>query len=631
MCGIVSIVSCNRKISEKRLTGAMDRLSHRGPESEGTWLSEDGKTGLGHRRLSIVDLVTGRQPIANETGSIQVVVNGMFYDFYRIRNELAAKGHKFRTTSDSEIVIHLYEEYGIGCLTHLRGEFSFILWDERKKELFAARDRFGIKPLIYTEKDECLYMASEIKALFGAGIAAEWDKESLYQHIFVSLNQDRTLFNGINQVPPGHYLLYKGGRKKVLKYWDFNYPSEEETKELNEIENIKQLNAAIETSVKLRLDADVPVGCYLSGGIDSSAVAGIAVGQYALPLDVFTICFETAAFNEEHIAKQTSEKIGSRFNPVFVSNDDVISHFRDAVCSFEMLAENTHWVAKYLLSRHVKSKGLKTVLAGEGGDEVFAGYDFLVPEFTAPVRSESVDYQLSELICRKFENEGFPVEITRLEALNRKLGCVPVFLKNLADKRLGFKAILNDDVTKRFNKKNPFDVFIDQFDCERQIVSRHRVKKSLYLWNKSVFPNYILAAERLDMAHAVDLRLPLLDHKVVEFAAKLPPSLLLKNKREKHALREAVRPYITDTVYSRKKHAFIAPHSTVKNGSGLYEMVQDELRSTSMDAIDIFDRKKTTGLLDKLPDLDDYLRLLMEPVLLMMLSACVLHKKYMTA
>lgn len=630
MCGIITIFSTAGPIDKQRLQAACDHLRHRGPDAEGIWIADHQRVGLGHRRLSIVDLTTGNQPIANEDNTIHIVANGMFYDFHRIRSELQQSGHVFRTASDSEIALHLYEQHGIDCLQYLRGEFAFILWDDTQQRLLAARDRFGIKPLVYSHNGDTLCLASEAKALFAAGIPAKWDMDAFFQHLFVCLPQDKTLFEGILQVPPGHYLVADSKGYTVNAYWDLDYPADSDlTIEYDGTRHITELSAALDDAVKLRLAADVPVGCYLSGGIDSSAVSGMAVGHYANPIDAFTICFDTDAFNEEKVAQKTCFKLGARFNPIHMGNHDITEHFADTICAFEMLAENAHWVARYLLSRHVHEKGLKTVLAGEGGDEIFGGYEFLRREMlngaaNPPEQQDSSARHIDALLSQSHlaAHSFSPQYITET------IGFTPFFLQDLAKNRRVFSTILHPDVLNHFKTRNPFETFLRQFDPERTLHGRHRMHQALYLWSKSVFPNYILAAEKLDMAHAVDVRLPILDHHVFAQVKQIPPTVLMKNGVEKSVLRETARPYITPTVYRRKKHAFIAPHLMLKQSDLFYTYAQDMLRGSLPDDIGIFDGRAIRNMLDGLFGLDDYLRLIIEPVLLMTLSACILHERY---
>ena len=304
MCGIVAIYSAREPIRTDAVQRATLRLTHRGPDGQQTWLSADRRVGLGHARLSIIDLATGAQPIAGEDEALQIVVNGEFYDFERTQRDLEGRGHRLRTRSDSEIALHLYEDHGTACLHRLRGEFAFALWDGPNDTLFAARDRFGIKPLYYAVHRGTLHLASEIKALLAAGVPARWDRAAFFQaNHFLGTPPDRTFFEGIYPVPPGHYLLASGGQVRLIRYWDFDYPAAVDARAASpDAEYAERFRHALDEAIRLRLRADVPVGCYLSGGLDSCAVLGLAAAQRSEPIRAFTLTFDRADYDEGAIA-----------------------------------------------------------------------------------------------------------------------------------------------------------------------------------------------------------------------------------------------------------------------------------------------------------------------------------------
>jgi asparagine synthase (glutamine-hydrolysing) len=335
MCGITAYFSDQRPMNGETLRIATWRLGHRGPDGQGQWLASDGLVGLGHARLSIIDLTTGDQPLTNENERLHLVVNGEFYDFERIRRELRQRGHVVRTGSDSEIALHLYEELGPQCLHQLRGEFAFVLWDEANRMLFAARDRFGIKPLFYSVHQGVLYLASEVKALFAAGDPGQWDPSAFYQaHTFsFVLPGERTLFAGIHQVPPGHYLLATPVSLAIHRYWDFDYPTAEKTPTIGEREATERFRGILDEAVRLRLRADVPVAAYLSGGIDSCAVLGLAAPHRSDPIHAFTLTFDQADYDESDIAREMAERAGAEFVPIPISQADLAEAFPDAISS----------------------------------------------------------------------------------------------------------------------------------------------------------------------------------------------------------------------------------------------------------------------------------------------------------
>src|SRR6266436_485506 len=304
MCGIVAMFSRRDPVSPAIMQRATQSLYHRGPDGQRHWIGADRRVALGHARLSIIDLTTGDQPIANEDESLRVVVNGEFYGYETIQKELEGAGHKLRTRSDSEIALHLYEDLGAHCLHRLRGEFAIVLWDSINRTIFAARDRFGIKPLFYAFHEGALYFASEVKALFAAGIPARWNGESVYHSLEFGGDQTRTLFEGIFQIPPGHYMVATDKGMQLSRYWDFDYPKAvDAAPSRTDAEYAEEFRYALEEAVRIRLRADVPVGCYLSGGIDSCAIVGLAARHHPEPIRAFTLRFDRPEYDEGEVAR----------------------------------------------------------------------------------------------------------------------------------------------------------------------------------------------------------------------------------------------------------------------------------------------------------------------------------------
>src|SRR2546428_1105473 len=364
MCGIVAIFSPHTPIAAGVLETATKSLRHRGPDGQRYWIAPDARVGLGHARLSIIDLATGDQPIANEDEKFQIIVNGEFYGYEAIQNELEQAGHRLRTRSDSEIALHLYEDFGAHCLQRLRGESAVVLWGGKNRTLFAARDRFGIKPLFYAFHGGTLYLASEVKALFAAGVPARWDTESVYHSGGIGGHQMRTLFEGIYQVPPGHYMIATDKHVQLSQYWDFNYPRANDVRpHRSYAEYAEEFRRTFEEAVRLRLRADVPVGCYLSGGIDSCAVLGLAARHHQGPVRAFTLTFDRPEYDEGEIAKEMTAKAEAEFFPIPIRQDDLAVVLTDAILQSERLCGNAHGVAKYLLSPSVGEAGFKVVLS----------------------------------------------------------------------------------------------------------------------------------------------------------------------------------------------------------------------------------------------------------------------------
>jgi asparagine synthase (glutamine-hydrolysing) len=634
MCGILAIVSECAPVTSEILERSLRSLSHRGPDGAGYWIAADGRAGLGQARLSIMDVSRFDQPISNEDGSCRAVVNGEFYGFESIRQALQSRGHRFRTLCDSEIVLHLYEDLGERCLEELRGEFAFILWDERKRKLLAARDRFGIKPLFYAEIGNVLYLGSEAKALFAAGVPARWDRRSVFQNMFLCADQQATVFQGVKQVPPGHYLLASSGPHRLIQYWDIDYPVKK-IRRSNKSESgyIEEFQSRIVESVRMRLRSDVRVGCYLSGGVDSSSVLGIANAYSDDAIPAFSVSFDHPDFDEVATARSTAAYTGAPFTAVAATQSDCADHFADAVWAGEMIHFNGHGAARFLLSREVQRSGYKVVLAGEGADELVAGYDFsyeALQRSTAPTgKLQSWTRLLKALFRRQTETDRFIAKVSPwLGRMCRMLGVTPDLLQVLANKLATLEGLLHSGFAHDFRDRDPYGEFIGSFNRRASLAGREPVHQLLYIWMKSVFVNYVLGAERIDMAHAVEVRLPFLDHKLFEFARSIPPALLLKNGRRKYILREAVKPFVTENVYRGHKQPFFAPPSTVGRGNRLHELLQDTLRGPQFAAVPFFDRTAVTALLDGLENSDESKRAGMDPLLFMLASITILQTSY---
>jgi asparagine synthase (glutamine-hydrolysing) len=636
MCGIVAAVSRRSDVSPAALHRATRKLHHRGPDAQRVWVDPRCRAGLGHARLSIIDLMTGDQPIASENDQLHLVANGEFYDFERIRSELERQGHAFHTRSDSEIALHLFEEQGARSVHSLRGEFAYAIWDQRDGVLFAARDRFGIKPLYYTVHNGTFYLASEVKAFAEFGVPLRWDRDTLYDIHFVTHSPDRSLFEGIYQVPPGSYLVTDGDNVRVTQYWDWNYPLKQDTVvPADPREHIERFQHEFEEAVRLRMRADVPVACYLSGGIDSCSVLGFASRLASQPVRAYTLSFDHADYDEGAIAEAQARLSGAEFCRIDIRSEHMADHFADAVYHAERPFANSHVVAKYLLSRAVRDSGIKVVLTGEGSDEILAGY----PHFRRDAvmyGSDELDAAtkmqlLSQLEASNRVSAGIlmPQPGTRIESVRQALGYVPSQLETWAQIGASLLTVVSDDFTTAYAGRDTYRLLMDCLDVERQMAGRDVVNQSLYVWAKTMLPNYILSnlGDRMEMAHSVEGRLPFLDHHVVEAVAQMPVAMKINGMTEKWVLREAARPVITDTVYRRQKHPFMSPPSTVQQGGKLFAMLQDTLRSGLLDGPGIYDRRKVTGMLDALPSMDAASRTRMDPMLMWMTSLCLLHER----
>ena len=641
MCGIVALFSHRDPISVPALHRAIQSLHHRGPDGQRHWVAANQRVGLGHARLSIIDLLTGDQPIANEDGRVQIVVNGEFYGYEAIRQELQESGHQPSSRSDSEILLHLYEDLGVHCLHRLRGEFAFVLWDETNRTLFAARDRFGIKPLFYAFHQETLYLASEVKALFAAGVPARWDAESVYHSVEFGAHPVRTLFDGVFQLPPGHYLLATDKHVQLKQYWDFDYPkSDGKAAQRSDAEYAAEFRHALEEAVRIRLRADVPVGCYLSGGLDSCSVLGLAAKHHPTPIRAFTLTFDHGDYDEEEEAKEMATKVGAEFYPIAIRQDDLADHFSDAIFQSETFCWNGHGVAKYLLSRAVRNAGYKVVLTGEGSDEILGGYAHFRRDMLLYNRNGQDPATIASLL-RNLE-ELNPVsrglllpdgEIRPLGNVKRLLGFVPSWIETFSARSLKMQAVFSDDFGAMIGGRSSYQPLFSDLDVRGQLAGRDPVHQSLYLWSKTVLPGYILnmLGDRMEMAHSVEGRVPFLDHQVVEVIRSQPVTQKIRGMTEKYVLREAVRDLVTDTAYRRQKHPFLSPPATLNPKKKLSTLVQDTLRGPVLRSIPFFDQEKVVALLDGLHGMDEGSRIATDQVLMSLVSACVLQDRFRLA
>jgi asparagine synthase (glutamine-hydrolysing) len=593
-------------VSRDALAQATDALFHRGPDGQRRWISHDQRVGLGHTRLSIIDI-----------DRIRLVVNGELYDFERIQRDLEARGHTLRTRSDSEIALHLYEELGTECLRHLRGEFAFVLWDGRNDMLFAARDRFGIKPLYYAVHRDVVYLASEIKALFAAGVPARWDHESYFQRTFIPCSPDRTLFEGVYQVPPGCYLLATRNQVRIVRYWDIDYPDEgDRSREVSEPEFIEMFREKLDESIRIRLRADVPVGVFLSGGIDSSAVLGMAARHSTEPLNAFTVSFDDPEYDEESIARDTARLTGARFYPIPLRSEDFSAHISDAAWHGETVTTNSNSVARYLMARAVHDAGYKVVLCGEGADEILAGYRALEEEFSPP---EERAADAPHWRATRFNEQ--------LAAVEPILGSVPLFLRDAWLAQRSIRTVLSAEFLRELSDRNPFQVMLSGIPDLGRLSRWAAPHRSMYLWSKLILSNYILYADRMEMAHGVEVRLPFLDHQLFELVQRMPLSLYRRGPLSKHVLREAAKPLVSDTIYRRPKRMFAAPPDTTGQSS-MRALTEEVLRSSTVAELPFFDRKAIDRLLEKLPNADRALSQSLDPLVKLVVSTCLLKRRF---
>ncbi len=493
--------------------------------------------------------------------------------------------------------------------------------------LFAARDRFGIKPLFFAEFQGQLLFASEIKALHTAGIPSGWDEQGFFEKLALdSPLQGRTLFRHISELPPANYLIAQNEQFTIHRYWDFNYPREDEiTSTFSDDEYARQLQVILDRAVKVRLRADVPIACYLSGGIDSSSVLALMSRHRSSPITAFCLAFENAAYDESALASETANQLNATFTPVPVTQASLADSFRDAVWHGETLFINAQCVAKFVLSAAVQKAGFKVVLTGEGADEILAGYHvFVIDALRHEDRAQSD-------VLGQFVDEPDNTGSIRTNAsigLQRafdRLGYVPAWY----EARARFLEPLSEVLPAHFQSELLLCRLLDTLDFENQLQDRSIVDRSLYLFNKTSLPGHILTVlgDRMEMAHSLEARLPFLDHHVAEFCRRVPRSQKIRGAAEKFVLRKAMRLVIPPAVCGRRKRALQAPPSFL-DGAPMHDLMQDTLRGSAINSIPFLNKSAVVRLLDRALDSDCTGKAVLDSALMALLTACVLSERF---
>lgn len=606
MCGICGSVAIGSLAVEPDLVQRMtSALRHRGPDECGIYT--DTGVGLGHARLSIIDLTGGGQPMFTEDRSVGITFNGEIFNYLELREELIRKGHKFRNRSDTEVILHLYQEEGERCVERFNGQWAFAIWDVTRKRLFLSRDRFGIRPLFYTQTANSFLFASEIKALQACPeVECALDLHALDQifTFWVTL-PPRTAFRNIWQLPPGHCLLLEGGKVRVWEYWRLEYaPVTEETEGGQECLR-EELLALLLDATRIRLRADVPVGAYLSGGIDSTVTTALAKQMVGERLRTFSVSFDDPEFDESAYQQEASDFLATQHSDVHCSYDDIARVFPEVVWHAEQPIIRTAPAPLYLLSELVRKSGFKVVLTGEGADETLGGYDIykeakirrfwgrnpasawrplllkrLYPYMKA-IQRQSPSY-LKSFFCVTTKDlvNPFFSHLTRWELTAR------------------LKVFFSEDVHAEM-RKSPLIEELER-TLPRGFLSWAPFNQAEYLEAMYLLPGYILSSQgdRMAMAHAVEGRYPFLDVRVVEFAAKLPPRLKMKVLDQKYLLKEAARGLIPESIRKRHKQPYRAPDGKCFFGRpGSYA---DELLSLETIKRDgIFDPQTVAALVAK--------------------------------
>jgi asparagine synthase (glutamine-hydrolysing) len=606
MCGIIGVYNQyeKRQVEREVLLQMLAMIRHRGPDGFGIYRDEN--VSLGSARLSIIDLIGGDQPISNEDGSVWIVFNGEIFNYVELRPPLEAKGHHFTTHSDTEVIVHLYEDYGPDCLKYLNGQFAIAIWDANRQRLFLARDRLGIRPLFYTEHQGQLIFGSEIKTLLAyPGVQTEIDPESLDQiFTYWSALAPRSAFKNIFEVPPGHYLIAQEEHFSTHAYWSLDF-SDGSIPGASLQDYQDELEALLVDAARIRLRADVPVGAYLSGGLDSSTITAIIRNFTDTPLDTFSISFSDPEFDESPFQRQMADFLGTQHQVVYAHHTDIGDLFPEVIWHTEIPILRTAPVPLYKLSELVRQNHYKVVLTGEGADEILAGYDIYKEAKIRRFWAEQPDSKLRPLLF----NRLYP-EISHMPNSNAYLASF--FGAGLADiaardyshqvrwratsraKRF-FSAALQDELARRLAAQ-PVHYPAD-FDRWGPLGQAQYLESSIFL------PQYLLSSQgdRVGMAHSVEGRFPFLDYRVVEFCSKLPPEVKLLGLNEKFLLRRLASKWLPDEIWQRRKRPYRAPiHRSFFGPQGPLDYVGELLSTQCLEDSGLFNPAAVQQMVHKL-------------------------------
>jgi asparagine synthase (glutamine-hydrolysing) len=563
MCGIAGFVDLQHRLSPDEAAGTLERMcrviAHRGPDDQGTMQTDDGAY-LGMRRLSIIDLAGGHQPISNEDGTVSIVFNGEIYNYRELQPELEARGHHFQTHSDTEAIVHSYEEFGVDCVSKLRGMFAFAIWDAKKQSLFVARDRVGKKPLYYTLTPEgILVLGSELKSLLQhSQVRPEINPGAIDSYLTWGYVPDPlSILKGIRKLPPGHYLTFANGRVDVSCYWDFRYePAQVETSRRAE-DYLEELRSLLSESVRLRLIADVPLGAFLSGGIDSSTIVGLMAREMSQPVKTFSIGFNEDSYNELKYARIAAKHFGTDHHE-FVVTPDLCRIVDDLAWFLDEPFADSSAIPTYMVSKLAREH-VKVVLSGDGGDELFAGYTRYVIDrrrsgFAGLPRflRHGLMAPLSRHLPHGARGRNFLHNVA-LDSLDRYLDSISIFTE------LNKPLLYTDAFRGQLQRNGDSPVSSFRSYAER-VKTGEPVDTLLYIDSKTYLPGDILTkVDRMSMAVSLEARVPLLDHKLIEFVNSIPASLKLNGLETKHVFKQAIRDFVPAEILNRPKQGFGVP------------------------------------------------------------------------
>ena len=565
MCGICGIAipeKLNRAVDAAALVRMRDSLTHRGPNDAGVFI--DGPIGLAHRRLSIVDLAGGHQPMSNEDGKVWITYNGEVYNHRDLRPALEQRGHVYQTASDTETIVHLYEEHGLRAVEHLRGMFAFAIWDKARRRLVLGRDRLGIKPLYYTLSDDgVICFASEIKALAETrAVRAELNYDALADYAANrSTSGEETLFRGVKRLLPGHLLVWTDGRIHIERYWDLTFAKPAEPR--SDDEYVDQFEELFKESVRLRLMADVPLGMFLSGGIDSSAIVAAMSEMVSEPIKTFSVAFEEREANELEYARLVARAFGTDHHEVVVSPQQFFDTLPSLVYQEDEPIAHPSSVPLYFVSK-LASEHVKVVLTGEGSDELLAGYDKYRKTIFNLALGQSYHAAVPASMRRTIERTILRMNGTSRirQKLSRTFLCMEpqieaIYFDNFSVfSRAMQQRLFTGEARERMRDRDPYR---SSLELIRESDSTELLDQLLSADLKTYLHELLMKQDQMSMAASIESRVPFLDHKLVEFAAQLPVNMKLRGLTTKFILRRAMCGRLPKAILTRRKMGFPVP------------------------------------------------------------------------
>lgn len=607
MCGIAGYIDKNNNADPTLVNKMLTRIHHRGPDECGVYI--DNNTGIGSVRLSIIDIESGQQPMPNEDLNLWITYNGEIFNYIELRKELESKGHHFRTQSDTEVIVHLYDEFGEKCLSKLNGQFAFSIWDKNKQELFLARDRVGIRPLFYSHTPELFVFGSEIKAIFEhpeveRKISAKGISETF---TFWTTLTPNTIFEGIKECPPGHFIKVCKKEIKIEKYWELTFATKENYYSGSFDEAISEFDDLFRDSVRIRLRADVPVAAYLSGGLDSSVTTSYIKDIEPNILQTFSIGFTEDEFDETPYQQIASDYFNTKHTGFKCTSQEIAENFPTVIWHTEMLLLRTSPSPMFSLSKKVRDNNIKVVITGEGADELLAGYNIFKENKIRHFWAKDPKSKIRPLLLKKLYPYITALQNAKPNVLRMFFGYKlnetesPIYSHLLRWKN---SSNINNHLSMKFKDElSTFDPYSRLFlNLNGKMENLDPLAKAQYLELTIFMSGYLLSSQgdRMGMANSVEGRYPFLDHRIIEFCATLPPDYKLKVLNEKVLLKKMMTGKIPDEILNRSKQAYRAPILSAFLGDDAPGFVKEVLSEEALKEANVFDRESVVKLCERM-------------------------------